>query len=111
MCELEECKVECKHRLLVGTPVLVQSPTLGPPLTSVPVNKPKTLVATVWPRSCFFAYGVAVFFGFDNVPACAVGNNPESTSASCLPFALEFDEGHFVHVAMIVGMAVGCVWL
>jgi len=45
---------------------------------------------------------------WDNVTACTVGDNPESTGTSRPPFAPQFDEGHFVRVAVIVGVTVGC---
>ena len=72
MREPEESEVEGESRergLLVDTPVLVQSPALEPPLASAPMNEPRTPVATGDDAAeiVFFAYGVAVFFGFDEM--------------------------------------------
>ena len=68
MREPEESEVEGESRergLLVDTPVLVQSPALEPPLAS----EPRTPVVTGDDAAeiVFFAYGVAVFFGFDEM--------------------------------------------
>ena len=68
MREPEENEFEGESRergsLLVDTPVLVQS-TACPP----PVNEPRTPVVTGDDAAeiVFFAYGVAVFFGFDEM--------------------------------------------
>jgi len=80
MREPEECDVECERGLLVDTPVFVQSAALEPPPTNAPMNNPETPGAMMRPRSCISAFGVAVFFGFDNVTARAAGDNPQSTS-------------------------------
>jgi len=45
---------------------------------------------------------------WDNVTACAVGDNPESAGTSRPPFAPTFDEGDAVRVGVIAGVAVGC---
>lgn len=72
MREPEESEVEGESRErgpLVDTPVLVQSPALEPPLAGAPMNEPRTPVATGDDAAeiVFFAYGVAVFFGFDEM--------------------------------------------
>jgi uncharacterized Rmd1/YagE family protein len=72
MREPEESEVEGESRErepLVDTPVLVQSPAFEPPSANAPVNEPRTPVVTGDDAAeiVFFAYGVAVFFGFDEV--------------------------------------------
>jgi uncharacterized Rmd1/YagE family protein len=68
--EPEEGEIEGESRerdLLVDTPVLVQTPTLVPP--PAPVSEPRTPVVSSDDTAeiVFFAYGVAVFFGFDEM--------------------------------------------
>jgi uncharacterized Rmd1/YagE family protein len=68
MREGEESEFEGESRergLPVDTPVIAQNPA-GPPL---PVNEPRTPVATGDDAAeiVFFAYGVAVFFGFEEM--------------------------------------------
>lgn len=70
MREPEESEVEGESRergLLVDTPLLAQTPTLLPAPT--PASEPRTPVATGDDAAeiVFFAYGVAVFFGFDEM--------------------------------------------
>ena len=70
MREPEESDVEGGSRergLLVDTPLLSQAPTLVPP--PAPASEPRTPVATGDDAAeiVFFAYGVAVFFGFDEM--------------------------------------------
>ena len=69
MREPEEGEVEGESRergLLVDTPLLAQASTLQPP---TPASEPRTPVATSDDTAeiVFFAYGVAVFFGFDEM--------------------------------------------
>ncbi len=66
--DLEENEVEGESRergFLVDTPLITQSPTLA--LPTAPVGEPRTPVAIGDDAAeiVFFAYGVAVFFGFD----------------------------------------------
>ncbi len=68
MRDLEENEVEGESRergFLVDTPLITQSPTLA--LPTAPVGEPRTPVAIGDDAAeiVFFAYGVAVFFGFD----------------------------------------------
>lgn len=69
--DLEENEVENESRereFLVDTPlVAAQSPALAPP--TAPVSEPRTPVAAGDDAAeiVFFAYGVAVFFGFDEM--------------------------------------------
>jgi uncharacterized Rmd1/YagE family protein len=68
--DLEENEVEGESRergLLVDTPLVAQSPTLVPP--TAPVSEPRTPVAVGDDAAeiVFFAYGVTVFFGFDEM--------------------------------------------
>lgn len=68
--DLEESEVEGESRdreFLVDTPLLTQTPTLAPP--TAPVSEPRTPVAAGDDAAeiVFFAYGVAVFFGFDEM--------------------------------------------
>ena len=70
MREPEESEVEGESRergLVVETPLLAQAPTLLPAPT--PASEPRTPVATGDDAAeiVFFAYGVAVFFGFDEM--------------------------------------------
>ena len=70
MREPEESEVEGESRergLLVDTPLLAQTPTLLP--APAPASEPRTPVATGDDAAeiVFFAYGVAVFFGFDEM--------------------------------------------
>jgi uncharacterized Rmd1/YagE family protein len=71
MRDLEENEVvegESRERgFFVDTPLVTQSPTLAPP--NAPVSEPRTPVATGDDAAeiVFFAYGVAVFFGFDEM--------------------------------------------
>ena len=71
MREPEETEVEGSRERgpLVDTPVVVPSPAFEPPHASAPVNEPRTPVATGDDAAeiVFFAYGVAVFFGFDDM--------------------------------------------
>ena len=55
--------------LLVDTPVLAQSPPLAPPHPPPPMSEPRTPVVSDDDTAeiVFFAYGVAVFFGFDDI--------------------------------------------
>lgn len=69
MREPEEGEVEGESRergLLVDTPQLAQTSTLQPP---TPASEPRTPVANSDDTAeiVFFAYGVAVFFGFDEM--------------------------------------------
>jgi uncharacterized Rmd1/YagE family protein len=68
--DLEENEVEGESRdrgFHVDTPLVAQSPTLAPP--TAPVSEPRTPVAAGDDAAeiVFFAYGVAVFFGFDEM--------------------------------------------
>lgn len=69
--DLEENEVvegESRERgFVVDTPLVTQNPTLAPPTASV--SEPRTPVATGDDAAeiVFFAYGVAVFFGFDEM--------------------------------------------
>lgn len=68
--EPEESEVEGESRERgphVDTPLLAQAPALAPP--QVPVSEPRTPVATGDDAAeiVFFAYGVVVFFGFDEM--------------------------------------------
>jgi uncharacterized Rmd1/YagE family protein len=70
--EPEEGEIEGESRErgpIVDTPVLVQSPAFEAPPASAPVNEPRTPVPTGddVAEIVFFAYGVAVFFGFDEM--------------------------------------------
>lgn len=71
--DLEEIEVEGEPRerergFVVDTPLATQSPTLVPPPTA-PVSEPRTPVATGDDAAeiVFFAYGVVVFFGFEEM--------------------------------------------
>jgi len=71
MREHEESEVEGESHergFLVDTPVLVQSPGLAHP-PPPPVGEPRTPVPTGDDAAeiVFFKYGVAVFFGFDEI--------------------------------------------
>jgi uncharacterized Rmd1/YagE family protein len=70
MRDLEENEVEGESRergFVVDTPLVTQSPALAPPNASV--SEPRTPVATGDDAAeiVFFAYGVAVFFGFEEM--------------------------------------------
>lgn len=71
MRDLEENEVvegESRERgFLVDAPLVTQGPTLAPPTATV--SEPRTPVATGDDAAeiVFFAYGVAVFFGFDEM--------------------------------------------
>jgi len=70
MRDLEESEVEgesYERGFLVDTPSITQSPTLIPP--TAPVSEPMTPVAAGDDAAeiVFFAYGVVVFFGFDEM--------------------------------------------
>jgi uncharacterized Rmd1/YagE family protein len=70
MRDLEENEVEGESRgFLVDTPLVTQSPTLVPPTAPVTVSEPRTPVAIGDDAAeiVFFEYGVAVFFGFDEM--------------------------------------------
>lgn len=73
MREPEESEFEGESRerggLLVDTPVLAQSPPLAPPHPPPPMSEPRTPVVSDDDTAeiVFFAYGVAVFFGFDDI--------------------------------------------
>jgi uncharacterized Rmd1/YagE family protein len=70
MRDLEESEVEGESHergFLMDTPLIAQSPNLA--LPTAPVSEPRTPVATGDDTAeiVFFAYGVAVFFGFDEM--------------------------------------------
>ena len=70
MRDLEESEVEDEqreHGYPVDTSLVTQSPTLVPP--NAPVSEPRTPAATGDDAAeiVFFAYGVVVFFGFDEM--------------------------------------------
>lgn len=64
---MEESEVEGERGFVVDTPLVTQGPTLVPP--SATVSEPRTPVAAGDDAAeiVFFAYGVVVFFGFDEM--------------------------------------------
>jgi len=69
MRDLEENEVEGERGFLADTPLVAQSPTLILPTPTAPVGELRTPVAAGDDAAeiVFFAYGVAVFYGFDEM--------------------------------------------
>ena len=48
---------------------------------------------------------------WDNVTACSVGRNPESSGTLRPPFAPQFNAGDAFRIGMLIGLVVGCTLL